>query len=93
MHVVLAYDVRSNTRRTRLHKKLKQYLAPVQKSVFEGRLEGGDLERVEALIIGTIDMDTDRARVWFLSATTVKMTRSYGTMPEPEDPDEPILIG
>ena len=90
---ILAYDVVSNRRRTRFYKALHKHLEPVQKSVFEGRIDARDLQKIEKLIHKHLDLDRDRVRIWFLSKATLGLTRSYGCMPEPRDPDAPIVIG
>jgi CRISPR-associated endonuclease Cas2 len=90
---VLAYDVVENARRTRFFKKLKRHMHPVQRSVFEGRLDARGLALVEKLIYTELDLDVDAVRIWFLSPATANLTRSYGIMPDRHDPDAPIVIG
>lgn len=91
--IVLAYDVVSNRRRTKLFKALHQHLMPVQKSVFEGRVDARGIVEIERAIYKHLDMERDRVRIWFLSQATYGLTRSYGCMPDPPDPDAPIVIG
>ena len=51
MHLVLSYDVVENRRRARFHKRLKRYLLPVQKSVFEGPVVPARLDALERLVV------------------------------------------
>ena len=39
MYLLLCYDILGNARRQQLHTRLKAFLRPVQKSVFEGPLD------------------------------------------------------
>ena len=68
MLVAVAYDVVDDTRRTRLHERLKDSGTPVQNSVFECLLEEGDLVRVEKAIAALICCTSSKMRTDVRSA-------------------------
>ncbi len=86
-YVVVAYDVRDDTRRLRVAKVLKNALERVQKSVFEGDLDQDRLEVVEARARRHIDEREDSLRVYPLCARCAAAIRAYGISPVIEDPD------
>ena len=89
MHLIVCYDVVSDARRGRLHRRLKGLLHPVQKSVFEGPLPDRRYAALLRLLRQTVDPTTDTVRVYHLSSTTVALTELIGTAAgvprEPED--------
>lgn len=89
-YVVVAYDVRDDTRRLRVAKVLKNALERVQKSVFEGELDADRLELVEARARRHINEREDNLRVYVLCARCAQSVRAYGVSPILEDPD--VLI-
>lgn len=91
MHVVLTYDVVDNKRRTKFHKKLKRYLLPVQKSVFEGVLPVLQYQQVLDLVHAELDLSTDSIRIYSLCKNCVGLVEALGTAPELEDPEAPII--
>lgn len=86
-YVVVAYDVRDDTRRLRVSRVLKGALERVQKSVFEGELALDRLEIVEARARRHIEERTDSLRVYPLCARCAAAIRAYGTAPLVEDTD------
>ena len=92
MDWLLAYDVVSDRRRGRFHKRLKRLMVPVQKSVFEGRLGPKELARVEALICRELDLETDSIRLYPLGAGAREAVRVYGVASTLPDPDEPVVL-
>lgn len=92
MHVVLSYDVVSDKRRGRFFKRLKRYLVPVQKSVFEGRLDPPTLAEVRQLIHRELDLETDTVRLYSLCRACEGLVRTWGVTPELPDPDEPVVV-
>lgn len=82
MRYVLAYDVVSDSRRARFYKRLKRYMVPVQRSVFEGELPPPRLAAVEALIARELDLNTDAIRLYPLCRACSGLVRSYGVAPE-----------
>jgi CRISPR-associated protein Cas2 len=91
MHVVLCYDVAKNRRRARLFRRLKRYLAPVQKSVFEGRLDPTKLDRLLGLVQREIDMETDTVRIYLLCGGCRSSSLLVGTARPCLDDDDPRI--
>ena len=89
-YVVVAYDIRDDTRRLRVARVLKNALERVQRSVFEGDVDGDRLELVEARARRHINEREDSLRVYVLCARCAEAIRAYGVSVEPEDRD--ILI-
>lgn len=92
MRTVLTYDIHEDRARTRFYKRLKRYMLPVQRSVFEGRLTPKALAKVEALILRELNLEEDSVRIYFICANCEGLTRSFGVGPELPDPSEPILL-
>lgn len=79
VQVVFSYDVVEDRRRARLFRRLKRYLVPVQRSVFEGQLSAADLARVEALALQVVDCETDSVRIYVLCGGCAPRVRHLGT--------------
>ena len=92
MHLVFAYDVVSDSRRARLHKRLKRLLVPVQRSVFEGDAPHSAWGKLEALITRELNLEQDSVRIYPLCKACAGLVRSYGTAPELLDPDAPFIV-
>ncbi len=92
MHYVLAYDVVSTRRRGRFHRRLKAFLVPVQRSVFEGPLTPSALGEIERLITTHLDMEQDAVRLYALDRVSLGLTRSWGVQANVDDPDAPMLF-
>lgn len=84
--VVLAYDVVKNRRRTRFFKRLKRWLRPVQKSVFEGHLDASGEAKLDKLVHRELDLHTDHVRLYTLCRGCRATVRTWGRAPSfPED--------
>lgn len=64
--VVVCYDVVSDGRRARLHKKLKNYGQAVQYSVFECLVDDKTLQRMKSSVRDIVDPKTDTVRYYLL---------------------------
>lgn len=91
MRIVLAYDVVADRRRARFFRRLKRFMVPTQKSVFEADLNAVQLAAVERLIARELDLSEDAVRLYALCRTCQGLVQSHGVMPAPRDPDDPIL--
>lgn len=91
MVLILCYDVVKNRRRGRLFKRLKRFLVPVQKSVFEGRIDPRKLDQVLSLVRREIDHETDTVRVYILCGGCRDSTILIGTAKPCRDEDDPIV--
>ena len=63
MYVILAYDIRVK-RVSKVQKIVKQYLRPVQRSVFEGFLSEGELRRLKTELLTRINTEEDSVRIY-----------------------------
>jgi len=80
MFIILAYDIRVE-RVGKVHKAVKKYLSPVQKSVFEGHLTQGQLNKLKnelEQIIRCLFTKSVNAPAYasIVSAATLKVKRS-----------------
>lgn len=78
MRLVLSYDVVSDQRRYRFHKRLKQMMIPVQLSVFEGAAGEKERTRAERLILDELDLDKDAVRVYVLCDDCERKMKVFG---------------
>lgn len=90
--VVFAYDVVDDRQRTRLFRRLKRYMLPVQKSVFEGELGARELIEVERLVHQLLDLEADSVRMYRLCAGCAGRIRHHGTAAPIPDPDAPVVF-
>ena len=91
MHLVLCYDVVSDSRRTKLYTGLHGFLKPVQKSVFEGPLPPARYNDLLKLVHRTINQETDTVRIYHLCRGCVALTDHIGTAEIIEAPDDIII--
>jgi CRISPR-associated protein Cas2 len=68
MHIVIAYDIPDDRRRTRIHKVLKSYGQWMQYSVFECNLNDTQYAKLRARLNKMIKPDQDSVRFYFLCA-------------------------
>lgn len=92
MYVVLCYDIEDNRRRGRLQRRLKRYLLPVQKSVFEGELKHGLLDQVLGLVRRTADLQVDTIRIYVLCRGCRSSTLLLGTAEPVPDGRDPLFV-
>lgn len=92
MLLIVAYDVSSDRRRTRLHKALSGWLAPVQRSVFEGQLMGGALAPLERAVVRAIDPEVDSVRLYPLCKACAAAVRLHGVAEPTPDPNAPLFL-
>ena len=83
--VVLAYDVASDSRRTRLASALEEWGYRLQESVFQLRLENGELDEVRERVDGIIDADDDVVHLYPLCAACLSRGEVHGPAPAPDD--------
>lgn len=83
MFVIVAYDVSDDKRRTRLHKKLKDFGVPVQFSVFECELEKHEVEQMHQEVHKIIARGDD-VKYYYLCAACAR--KACGTVPTAKTP-------
>jgi CRISPR-associated protein Cas2 len=64
--IVVVYDISNDKRRTKLHKRLKDFGDPVQYSVFECLLEADEFERLKKAVRRIIRPRLDHVRYYVL---------------------------
>lgn len=84
MFVVLAYDVQVK-RVSKVRKTVKKYLFAAQKSVFEGHLTEGTLNRLKKELLGLIDAEQDSILIYKSSYPGIMIKESIGRV-QTEDP-------
>lgn len=78
MHVVISYDIVDDKIRTKLHKTLKHFGNPVQKSVFECFLSKTETIKIQQLVAGIIDSKIDQVRYYRLCQNCSKQIETIG---------------
>ena len=78
MHYVIAYDVESDKRRTKMANKLKDKGARVQYSVFEVESDEARLRELVAELRKLMQPRTDRLHVYRLCESCYLRSDSYG---------------
>lgn len=91
-HLVVAYDIPEDARRTRLAKFLLGYLDRVQKSVFEGEIAEKRVEAMRAGIETIIDQAEDSVRIYHLCAGCVPAVLVIGQGRYVESPESDVII-
>lgn len=91
-YLVVAYDVPSDRRRTRLARLLEGFLEHVQESVFEGPIDDGKCERLRRAIGRTIDPGKDAVRIFSLCRRCRSATEVIGVGMIVEDEPEDIVL-
>lgn len=84
---IICYDSPSNKRRTKLHKLLKNYAVPVQKSVFETFLDRASFAKMMRKIENLMNSGEDSVRVYSMSRHTQKQIRIIGSPGLLHDPN------
>ncbi|SDM24351.1 MULTISPECIES: CRISPR-associated endonuclease Cas2 [Actinomyces] len=85
MIVILAYDVAADSRRTRLAAALESWGYRIQESVFQLRLEEGELDEVRERVNDIIDSRDDVVHLYPLCANCLGRAEVHGTAPALDD--------
>jgi CRISPR-associated protein Cas2 len=78
MEYPICCDVRNSRRPCRVHELRKDYGHPVQQSVFECELEGGELERLLGMLQGWLEASEDSCGVYSLCRTCERRKKVLG---------------
>lgn len=78
MFIVVSYDVVDDRRRTKVHKTLKNFGAPVQYSVFECQLDEKTLARLQKRLRQLIDVKEDSVRFYQLCESCLSKVQVMG---------------
>lgn len=88
---VLVYDVVNDHRRNRLHRALKDYGTPVQRSVFEFDLNPKEANVMMLRVAKLINEEEDAVRLYRLCAACLGEARILGEGTLSLDPDYYII--
>jgi len=91
MFYAISYDIREDRRRLKVAKILKDFGDRVQLSVFEARLEAGDLECLKRRLAGQVNPEEDSLRFYPLCAACVPRVEVLGQGLVTQDPDFIII--
>lgn len=89
---IVCYDIVDNKKRSKIHKKLKDYGIPVQKSVFECILTEKQVERMWYDIKKFVDPSHDIVIIYMLKTITSSTIKSTGLYIPDELDDELIIV-
>lgn len=92
MHLVVCYDIIDDRRRTRLFKRLKSFLVPVQKSVFEGVLPDRRYPALVRTIRSNVDESIDTVRIYHLCKGCGGLTELIGVSVPVADGPQDIVV-
>lgn len=84
---IICYDSPSNKRRNKLHKLLKNYAVPVQKSVFETFLDKSSFNKMMKKIEALMNPDEDSVRIYGMNKQIQKQVKIIGSPGILEDPN------
>ena len=82
---VVAYDIPSDKRRTKVHKLLSGFGQWTQYSLFEMFLSDKELVLLQSRLEKLLDPEKDSVRLYPLSASCLKNVETIGSSP-PEEP-------
>ena len=89
---LISYDIRDPKRLQRIHKFLKDYGKPIQKSVFECWLTQKELEEVISWLEDFIKRKEDRVRIYHLCRKCLKNLEFSGPVYFAEEPEEELIL-
>ncbi len=79
--MILSYDVRAK-RVAAARKIVRQYLRPVQRSVYEGTITESRLERLKAELLHRLDCEEDSIRIYKLHTVRYVELDQLGVVPQ-----------
>lgn len=79
--MILTYDVKVK-RVGKVRKAVKQYLRPVQRSVFEGFLSEGKLKKLKNAVLNVIDTEEDAVRIYTFQSLREAAVEEIGKIAE-----------
>jgi len=88
--ILVVYDISSDKRRTRLHKRLKDFGTPVQYSVFECLLKPQDFGKMKTAVRKILKPRLDHVRYYLICGACCKKIEVLGQHEVTSEPD--VLI-
>ena len=87
MLVIVTYDIEKDKKRTRLHKKLKDFGPRVQYSVFEADITREELKKMNTMLSKIKLDDNDSIRLYTICETCKSKIKIWGQGEITEDKD------
>ena len=87
---LVVYDISSDKRRTKLHKRLKDFGTPVQYSVFECLLKPQDFGKMKSAVCKILKPRLDHVRYYFICDACQSKIEILGRHEVTKEPD--VLI-
>lgn len=87
---VVAYDIPSDRRRTKVHNLLSGYVTWTQYSLFEGELSEKQQVALEAKLRKLVDEDEDSVRFYPMCAADMKKVITIGS--DPPQKEREIIV-
>ncbi len=91
MFYSICYDIKDDSRRSRIAKALKDFGERVQFSVFEANLDPEQLERLKRRVSECLDLEEDTLRIYPLCASCSDKIEIIGQGTVTQDPDVIII--
>ncbi len=89
---IISYDIGDPRRLQRVHRFLKDYGKPVQKSVFECWLTQKELEDMVSWLADFIKRTDDRVRIYRLCRSCLQNLEFSGPVYFAEEPEEELIL-
>lgn len=90
-NIIISYDIPNDRRRTKLAKKLVDYIDRIQYSVFAGELSESQLQEITAIVAKIIDNEQDSVIIIEVCANCLKKLKEMGTAKTYVE-DGPVII-
>ena len=87
MLVLVSYDIQDDKKRTRLHKKLKDFGPRVQFSVFEADIQEDELLKLEKMLTQVELDEDDSIRLYHLCQACINKVKIWGQGEVTKDKD------
>ena len=92
MVVVVTYDIPDDSRRSKLQRRLRGWLHPVQRSVFEGEIPPRSLPKLVRVVEGCTWADQDDVRIYVLCGGCCGSTLLMGRARRVPGRQDPVVV-
>ena len=92
MYVLVCYDIICDRRRSRLFRRMKNFLPRVQKSVFEGEMPDSRYGNLIAMVKEQMDQGQDTVRIYHICRRCSPLVQVLGVGPLVEEEWEDIIL-
>lgn len=91
MRLIISYDIVDNKRRTKLAKRLLNFGARVQYSVFECDLDAKQLAQLKKQVLPGLNLEEDSLRIYQICENCVENIQSFGVKKGWEEEDVVVI--